>query len=521
MAVALTTDVVVVGAGMAGLYAAMRLAASGASVVILERLGRTGGRLDTDIVTIDGVQVKNEEGGMRFMNSHTTLMALIDLMNLQGQIVPFSMGDSNNRYYIRGKAFSFGDAAANNNALWSTLYTLAPGERNLSPGQITSNVLNTLLAQNNMSAPQTPEDWQSFRLNAVWRGSPLNQWGFWSFLTDYGLSQECIKMLDDTGGFKAPFDKQGNAGAAFQLMGDFVKPQFNTLLPGYSALPDALVNVLTSNGVDIRLQNHVRTFTGGSGGFQVTAEQADGTNGTFQCKLLILALPQKALHALSYRCPSIDTKAFRHLLGSVIDMPLTKVNAYYESRWWYTSLNLSAGGSFADLPMAQLYTYIPMIPSDTTGPATLTMYCDDWSGSYWQSLQSMGGPYVGSIPQPVHTVPASTAVVQALQAQLQLMLPGVQNMPMPVVTTYKHWGLPQFGDGDHMWARGANDLRIMPQLQNPSAGLFTCGEAYSDNQAWVDGALRSVDQMLATAAGLKPLPDALTDLKSQFCKRAS
>lgn len=506
------STVIIVGAGMAGLYAALRFAESGYSVTILEKLDRTGGRLDTDIVAIDGVEVKNEEGGMRFMKSHTTLMALIDYLDLGDQVVPFSMGDANNRYYIRGQAFSFGEAASNGNAIWSSLYNLKTGEQGQAPGTIMSNVLDALLAANSMEPPQTPEDWQTFRLKATWRDVPLYQWGFWAFLTDYGLSQECITMLDDTGGFKAPFDKQGNAGAAFQLMGDFVDPQFNTLLPGYSALPDALAAKVLTLGVDIRLQHHVRTFTADLGGFQVTATLADGSEVMLRSDLLILALPQQALRALSYRCPPIDTDRFRSELASVIDMPLTKVNAYYTTRWWYTALNLSAGGSFADLPMAQLYTYMPMVPGDLTGPATLTMYCDYFSGSYWQSLQTLGGPYEGTIPQPAHTVPASNAVVQALQAQLQLMLPGVPDMPMPVVTTYKRWGMPQFGDGDHMWAVGANDAEIMTSLLNPAPNLFTCGEAYSDNQAWVDGALRSVD-LLGQRIGLAPLPEVVGRLK--------
>jgi lysine 2-monooxygenase len=491
------TDVVIVGAGMAGLYCALRLAAFGQRVIVLEQLDRIGGRLHTDIVEIDGVEVKNEEGGMRFMDSQGTLNMLLQYLGLTNQIGPFSMGDDNNRYYIRGNAFSFGDAAANNNAKWKSLYTLNPNEYNKAPGEILSGVLTALLESNNMQPPQTPEDWQAFRLKATWRGVPLYQWGYWAFLTDYGLSQECITMLDDTGGFKAPLDKQGNAGAAFQLMGDFVDPQFNTLIPGYSALPEALFAKIAGMGVDVRLQHNVEAFTGESGAFNVVATVPGGAQETFQCKLLVLALPQQALRTLSYRCPPIDTEQFRDDLASVIDMPLTKINAYYTTRWWYEALNLSAGGSFADLPMAQLYTYMPIVPSNLTGPASLTMYCDYYSGSYWASLQSMGGPYQGPIPQPLHTVPASNAVVTALRAQLQLILPGVPSMPMPVLTTYTRWGRPQFGDGDHMWAVGANDEQVVARLQQPLPGLITCGEAYSDNQAWVDGALRSVDAALS------------------------
>ena len=60
-------DIVVVGGGMAGLYFTWRMLRHkpGSTIVILEMLDRPGGRLDTDLVLIDGVLVKNEEGGMR------------------------------------------------------------------------------------------------------------------------------------------------------------------------------------------------------------------------------------------------------------------------------------------------------------------------------------------------------------------------------------------------------------------------------------------------------------------------
>lgn len=511
MATSQQSDIVIVGAGMSGLYLAWRLKNldSSFNITILEKLDRVGGRLDTDVVEIDGVDVKNEEGGMRFMTSQTTLQNLLAALNLTDQIGPFSMGDANNRYYIRGKAFSFGEAAANDNAIWSTVYNLLPAERNQSPGAITASVLNALLTENNMSAPQTPEDWQQFRLQATWKGLPLYKWGFWSFLTDYGLSQECIKMLDDTGGFKAPFDKRGNAGAAFQLMGDFVNPQFNTLVPGYSLLPNTLYNEILAKNADVRLGHHVTSVQTTASGSEVLAVDANGRESTFTCKLLILALPQQALNHLSYFSPPLNTKQFRADLASVIDMPLTKINAYYTTRWWYTALNLSAGGSFSDLPMAQLYVYNPIVSTDQTGPATLTMYCDDYSGSYWSSLQSIGGPFEGTIPNPRHTVPASNAVVGALQAQLQTML-GLSNIPTPVLTTYKRWATPRFGDGDHMWAVGANDAEIVPRLMNPCPNVFICGEAYSDDQAWVDGALRSADALLFQAYGMEPLRNKKT-----------
>ncbi len=55
-----SADVVIVGAGVAGLYCAYRLLTDARAkgedldVVVVERLNRTGGRLDTDLIKILG-----------------------------------------------------------------------------------------------------------------------------------------------------------------------------------------------------------------------------------------------------------------------------------------------------------------------------------------------------------------------------------------------------------------------------------------------------------------------------------
>jgi len=69
-----STDVLIVGAGMSGLFAAWRLLKKKpkSKVIILEKMGQVGGRLETTFVDIKGhdgktYQVHDEEGGMRFV----------------------------------------------------------------------------------------------------------------------------------------------------------------------------------------------------------------------------------------------------------------------------------------------------------------------------------------------------------------------------------------------------------------------------------------------------------------------
>src|SRR5262245_53217184 len=74
-----TADVVVVGAGVAGLTAARRISAAGKSVVVLEARDRVGGRTMHD--TVGGVNV--EVGGQWVVPTQDRINALIDELGLE------------------------------------------------------------------------------------------------------------------------------------------------------------------------------------------------------------------------------------------------------------------------------------------------------------------------------------------------------------------------------------------------------------------------------------------------------
>ena len=75
----------------------------------------------------------------------------------------------------------------------------------------------------------------------------------------------------------------------------------------------------------------------------------------------------------------------------------------------------------------------------------------------------------------------------------------------PLFATISMWGADErLGEGDHQWAVGADDIAIRDRLSNASDDFFICGEAVSDYQAWVEGALRSADRVLQEGFKLAP-----------------
>ncbi|HAZ25822.1 MAG TPA: amine oxidoreductase, partial [Algoriphagus sp.] len=163
-----STEVLIVGAGMSGLFTAWRLLKEKPTtkVTILEKMGQVGGRLETTFVDIKGhdgktYKVHDEEGGMRFVprgKGMEHLWGLIDAINEENKKYPeaqlntvdFVMGDDNNRYYVRGKSFSQAEAKKGNQAIWATLFNLAPNEQGKDPSDILKEVMNDIQDQNSI-----------------------------------------------------------------------------------------------------------------------------------------------------------------------------------------------------------------------------------------------------------------------------------------------------------------------------------------------------------------------------------
>ncbi len=95
-------DVVVVGAGLAGLAAARRLDGAGRDVVVVEARGRVGGR--TENVDVDGDTIV-EAGGQWIGHTQTRMYALVDELGLE--TFP-TYNDGENLLLMGGRRSTFG-----------------------------------------------------------------------------------------------------------------------------------------------------------------------------------------------------------------------------------------------------------------------------------------------------------------------------------------------------------------------------------------------------------------------------
>jgi hypothetical protein len=68
------------------------------------------------------------------------------------------------------------------------------------------------------------------------------------------------------------------------------------------------------------------------------------------------------------------------------------------------------------------------------------------------------------------------------------------------------WSVDPYGGGVHFWNRGYKSWEIVDQMTQPVADFpcYICGEAYSTNQTWVEGALQTAEIVLHRLGLPKP-----------------
>ena len=98
---------------------------------------------------------------------------------------------------------------------------------------------------------------------------------------------------------------------------------------------------------------------------------------------------------------------------------------------------------------------------------------------------------------------ASEAMVHYAQMQLA-EIHGVE-IPEPYIAAFRDWSQDPYGAGYHAWGTNVNVKNVMERMRKPlkDANVYICGEAYSGNQGWVEGALTTTEKMVQEHFGLE------------------
>jgi hypothetical protein len=92
---------------------------------------------------------------------------------------------------------------------------------------------------------------------------------------------------------------------------------------------------------------------------------------------------------------------------------------------------------------------------------------------------------------------ATKPMVEELHRQL-MQMHGIEKAPMPTDAAFMDWSRDPYGGGVHLWNVNYKSADMLQHMTQPVADFpcYICGEAYSTNQTWAEGALETADIVL-------------------------
>jgi lysine 2-monooxygenase len=524
----LTVDIAVVGAGVAGVYAAWRLKQKWPAkrVALFEYSDRIGGRLYS--VPLPGMPHVNAElGGMRFIpDSQTFVRELIKKLALATRDFPMGAPDDpgglNNLMYLRRRLLRARDLT--NPAL--VPYAMNAAEQGMNPDQLQRYVMDSLVPH---ADTLTQDQWNDV---TIFNGEPLYKTGFWNLLSRV-LTSEAYQFMNDAGGY---YTNVANSTSVLSLpvfeFGPRVK--YRTLVAGYEALPRAVAQAfLDLRGVwhpNCRLDSFarrgpryamlfVRTVTDARGATEARAVPGPKDRFKVSASQIVLAMPRRSLELVQWG-PFVQNHAVREMVNAVISQSAFKIFLGYPYPWWRV-LGLQSGRSITDMPLRQTFYFQTEGEQKGANPANnnslmMVSYNDLGSVPFWKALEArtLGkdsifrgrpNPFVPSDGwRPATPFAITEQMVRAAQ-NLVGEIHGLKFIPEPYTAAYHDWSEDPYGAGWHAWKAGTRFWEIMPKIRKPmnDDDVFICGEAYSINQGWVEGALQTTELMLEEHFGLR------------------
>ena len=526
-------DVAIVGAGVSGLYSAWRLKVDAAQqgrtldVRVFEGSARVGGRLlSVKPPFVNDTYV--ELGGMRFTESQPLICDLVRALGLASGELPDANPD--NLAYLRGQRLQMSDLtdsdrlpyvideSLRNRESLSNLIAVA-AVRSLGPAF--KELLDIDLTLETLKSVTT-EHWRTVGERGSFEGKPLYETPL-RYILERTLGHGAVQLLQDSLGYDSILWTWSAAdGFPFNLtdMGSAVRHLH--LVDGFSAFPRRLQEKALEVGADVQLNTRVRSvedrqLPDGTTGIAFTTVDLEGTETLHLARKLILAMPRRSIELLDRKGPLFDSRSagFKPLLESVSPVPLFKIALCYENCWWEKVVGGGSNGkSVTDLPMRQVY-YWKVNPDDQQG--VVLIYDGGLTKSYWEQLDNpeapkpqvkLAGRKEGVELWADYAAPARI-IFEAHRQLLELHGLPESEVPAPYAAACMSWSRDPYGGGAHFWNVGVRSYEVAEKILHPieHCPIYLCGEAWSHEQGWVEGALATSEALLTRHFGLPPLHD--------------
>jgi len=481
-------DVVVLGAGMAGLAAAYELQSRGHRVTVLEGSHRVGGRVLTHRFK-DGSYA--ELGAMRVPASHDYTHHYIDTLGLAGRLIDFVNAVGENFVDIRGVVCRRSEGAARIYPLYGLRGDVAPGTTGF-PQYPGGAIMGWLLEA-------TIDSLTDAERNAVFHGGLgtgrlryLDSLSLGTYF-DGACSAEVKDLIGAFTGLNELMDKALTIIIRDSFTG--LGGRLRTLAGGMSQLPEALAGRLAPD--TIKFGHEVTSLRITSASEAVAGYRAASGPGEIAAPFVLCTLPFSVLRLA-------DLQGLSHSkLRAISDMcyvSSTKVALACRTRFWESRYGIHGGASISD--GIQRQTYYPMDHAEVRrSPAPVRRYANVHTAPLHQETvlpRQDADPEEPGALLGAYSWGADADRLGVLSPDLraEVVMRGIARFHPEITDAVTDHASMVWAH--NRWSAGAFAYLLPGQLETmflnarqPEHPVYFAGEHCSVDQAWIQGALVS------------------------------
>lgn len=449
-------DVVVVGAGLAGLVVAYELEQRGHSVTILEaERAHVGGRVRT-LRFEDGLY--GEAGAMRVPKRHAVTRAYAKKFGVE--LRPFVQSNPMGYTFARGRKERNKDAAK-----LGELYRLTEPERRMTPDDLWAKAVGSVLG--GLSEAEK-KDLLADEL-ATEKVRRLDQISLQQLAEQAGLSQEAIEFLMVAWGSETLVQSAATEHLREELE-EVWAPGFDEVAGGTDRLPAAFLAQLKNKP---RMGCEVVRITQDRDKRRAAAVYREGgEEKRVEGDYVVCTIPLPVLSKIEADLPGETWRAIRQLSYD----SSTKVLAVCERRFWEIDDGIYGGGTYTDLPTGTTY-----YPADNAAAkdAEVSKRPGVMLASYSWGHQARR---LGMLEQEVDRRRVVETHLSKVHPQFSKELRR---------TTSWAWDSYKWAGGAFAWFSPGQHVALHAHLVKPAGRILLAGEHASLAHTWMQGALES------------------------------
>ncbi len=432
------TDVIIIGAGLSGLYAAMILQEKGLTVRVLEGSNRIGGRL----YTLDEIAGSPNTGGTEVGDGYKRLVTIAQKLGVE-LIEPKSERGSQQMFVIDGNVIQQNDWAA------SGFNKLSDAEKKTLPH------LLEFTAMQGKNPLQNLEDWYKPEFTAL-------DISLAEFLKKNQVSDEALRLINanaNTNDIATTSVLNVFKSAVIRAKGGSKK--ILRIKGGSQRLPEAMAKTLKS---PVQLGNKVIKIEDKDKSVKVRCANGE----VFEAKQLIVSVPFAALKNIEIKAKLSATH--REAIKELQYTQITQVHFNIIRPFWEDDKLPS--GIWTDGAIGRFFTEKSPYSDATTALCWL-------NGSEAIQADKMN----------------DASLAKMVLAEMKRIRPASEGAIE--VAKVNSWGRNPFAGGAYYHLAPNQASKFFPEITKPCGNVYFCGEHTALQNSGMEGALESAERVVS------------------------